>query len=1365
MYRLPETLELTYQDSLHKISRYRATSSGLMKDVLRLLLCAEKPLRSDEVLAAVAPHQQGHKKLLNPMDIVRMSRSLVVVDPNSEDFRFAHLSVREFLEQHSDFSVEASQYGAAQICLNYLLRAPRPQKQSESGDYGESQIRGSNDTTDSFLNYATLYWPRHCKKAGSLRLAGGLKALMTTLLAAGDDNVVFSSWNHDIRVELGWYYENRKLLKEHRQSASYPPCPLFVICTYGFEELAQSMMNMNLGTFLCRKNVDGLTILETSAYNGHLDFTKQLLAYTTENCKPNSLRDTSLLAKAARGCPNLGVIKYLLSELRDYKIRLTTLIAAAKNDKCGAEILGLLLDQSTVLTRGNTSVLEVILENCRTADAFHCLHSRFKSAIPAEAMLMGILSNPNADHEMVELAVADIDRMEITEDLVVALLRADSNSKDKFDVLFSHNPACPTTSRTLRAATSCDPELFLYLCSRCCAPGPDEQVLVEAMRNQRSGKAIALMLIHNGVEFSDWSLEVACASPVSGPECLKLLLQKPETLVFGSELLETVSSKCTEGIVALLLHEYAETEITKRLLIGAFHYSHFDEIESILAQPRAFSIDQTLFCTAVLLAPNPTKLTDTITQGLEQFEPSEEFMISIVRNPSCRIKHLQLLSNKFMTLPVTHEVLKVALERRSPSPVPFIEHLFDLCPQKEVTEEHLCAVATGDVEMVNSMLHRGGYLDGHAVSEAVIRASIPDVREGRSSTDVLRMVLSIRPLEDRRSLADGMAKSLLKYAISVSNEEAVRLLWDTYNGMAPVPTMDEMVTAAASNPNFSEGLAILRHTIGEMDDVKVSVLPNEAYVAAARNDAFEKEGYYFLNMLFSVSRPKSLGERLVEVAAGNDRCAPALMELLISYEPKLPITEKVLIAAARNNIQGESTLRLLLDHSGADVKITIPILIAAAENGRCGFNLLEILLPYVQGGILPQEVAHAAAGAEPTGDFFLASYWWSGLPTLRFVLKQTSISITEDVLRIAAGNQYSGLQFVRLLIAHPKNNLLLPQTVVEAAVGNDVHGELIIKHLLAQRPGEIPLNEKIISIAVDNKACGSLILQRLLGLATDRNDHQNTRILLKAIACEENGLCAALFQAAYRDQAAAVHALIDHGADVKVAKYDIGTALHVAAFKGQLSATKALVERGADVNAAGGPHGTALAAACERSDIKVIEYLVNGGADIDALDVVGRTPLHRALGSLNTIVTDCLLRLGANVLISDRLGCSAVHHAARTGFSHGLKVLVKSKVSISAKDRADWTPLHWSARNGSIEAVQLLMRTGADPQVTNAQGQTPLMVAIFFSNEHLCAMLSDTTEIQDYPKGLKSARNAVVLCDICGMVSCPSLLLFSRAVI
>lgn len=1315
-----------------------------MKGVLKLLLCVEKTLSAEEILGAVALNQQGQRIFSNPMDIVRMSRSFVVLDQSSKEFRFAHLSVKEFLEKHVDFSAEISQSAAAQMCLSYLLRVYKSSNQigsEEPGDRFPNLRPGS--LPYPFLMYANKYWPRHCQKAGSQRFDGELKVLMTEFLLEADmDKPVFKRWNHVVRSKLGFYYEDRKLFKEHRHSASFPANALFVTCTYGFDEFVDSLMNSETEVLLC-KNTAGMNALEVCAYNGHYELTKRLLSCAQSLGSPD-IWGKSLIVRAARGCPDVKVMEYLLSELQGVEITLATLIAAAKNEKSGAQTMDLLL--SLMRTGIHSSMIEVIGENCRSTDAIQFLHSRFKGAFPPKIMLAALFTNPNVDLETLGLAVKDFDGAEITEDLVVELLSGtyDDISKERFEVLFSHNTNCPTTSRSLRAAQSCNKDTFAYLCSRCSGTGWVEEVVVEAMRNQEQGKAVAVMLIENNdIDFTDWSLEKACVVPVSGPDCLDLLLRKPGSLAFGPDLLATVSRICTSETRNKLLLAFPENEISKTLLRDTLQHGHDHEVQLILHQPRAFSIGEKDLYSAV--SNCNVKLARTIMQNIEQVRPSEELMISVVKNAWSASKLLHLFSEKFQTLPVTHEVLKEAVIHCPVGAFKLIEQLFEFCPQQNVTEELLCAGANSNLEVMTFLMQRKGSVE---VSETLIKAAIPNGQKASGSVEILRMLL---PFSRTGTPTTAITVSVLELAFSISDEETVELLVSAEPSLRSLEKADQLLVAAAGNSGFGQGTSILQLVV-QADKTNV---PNEAWLAAARNEGFEKEGYHILNRLFAVSHEVNVKEDLVAAAAANNRSATALMELLISHTEKLPITEGVMIAAASNHILGESILRLLIDYVGADVNITTPILIAAAENGRCGFHVLKALLPYIQGGKLPQEVANAAAKAEPMENFFLPSYWWSGQPILRFVLKQPAISITEDLLRFAAGNKYSGLQFVRLLLAHPKNQLPLSQRIVESAVCNPIHGDLIMKHLLEKRSDEIPLNKEIVT-AVPNDACGKLVLQRLLGLATDRKDHRNTNVIFKAITREENGLRDALFQAAYRDQAAALHVLIDGGADVNAANYDIGTALHVAAFKGQFLSTKALVERRVDVNAVGGPHRTALAAACQRSKVEIVRYLANQGAEIEVSDDLGRTNLHRALQSSNIALTDCLLELGASVLTPDISGCPAICHAIRVGFHHGLEQLIELGSSVSTKDTAGWMPLHWAARKGDFQIVESLIQADANIKVTNNQGQMPLEIAVFFGNDHLCQMLCDASEILEYPRGQKSDKNGVAICNMCDMASSPT---------
>jgi ankyrin repeat protein len=52
--------------------------------------------------------------------------------------------------------------------------------------------------------------------------------------------------------------------------------------------------------------------------------------------------------------------------------------------------------------------------------------------------------------------------------------------------------------------------------------------------------------------------------------------------------------------------------------------------------------------------------------------------------------------------------------------------------------------------------------------------------------------------------------------------------------------------------------------------------------------------------------------------------------------------------------------------------------------------------------------------------------------------------------------------------------------------------------------------------------------------------------------------------------------------------------------------------------------------------------------------------------------------------------------------------LISVGVDVNARDRDHWTPLHFAARVKSHECITLLLDAGADPNVPNNEGVTPL---------------------------------------------------------
>ena len=56
-------------------------------------------------------------------------------------------------------------------------------------------------------------------------------------------------------------------------------------------------------------------------------------------------------------------------------------------------------------------------------------------------------------------------------------------------------------------------------------------------------------------------------------------------------------------------------------------------------------------------------------------------------------------------------------------------------------------------------------------------------------------------------------------------------------------------------------------------------------------------------------------------------------------------------------------------------------------------------------------------------------------------------------------------------------------------------------------------------------------------------------------------------------------------------------------------------------------------------------------------------------------------------------------------------LLNNPEICINLRNECGSTPLIWAAENNDINAVTILSKAGADPNITNSNGNTPLMLA------------------------------------------------------
>src|SRR5690606_4890757 len=199
---------------------------------------------------------------------------------------------------------------------------------------------------------------------------------------------------------------------------------------------------------------------------------------------------------------------------------------------------------------------------------------------------------------------------------------------------------------------------------------------------------------------------------------------------------------------------------------------------------------------------------------------------------------------------------------------------------------------------------------------------------------------------------------------------------------------------------------------------------------------------------------------------------------------------------------------------------------------------------------------------------------------------------------------------------------------------------------------------------------------------------------------------------------------------------DGSTPLHWAVYEGDVDEVRRLIEAGADVSAANRYGATALGLAAEVADTEVLRLLLDAGADVDSPNPEGQTALMAVARTGNVDAARLLIERGATVDARERWGgqtalmwASARRHPAmmKLLIAHGADVDARSihrdyQRHVTAEgrpkslDSGGFTPLLYAARENCIPCVDVLLESGADINLPDPEGVSPLLVAILNAN-------------------------------------------------
>jgi ankyrin repeat protein len=203
--------------------------------------------------------------------------------------------------------------------------------------------------------------------------------------------------------------------------------------------------------------------------------------------------------------------------------------------------------------------------------------------------------------------------------------------------------------------------------------------------------------------------------------------------------------------------------------------------------------------------------------------------------------------------------------------------------------------------------------------------------------------------------------------------------------------------------------------------------------------------------------------------------------------------------------------------------------------------------------------------------------------------------------------------------------------------------------------------------------------------------------------------------------------LLKAGADWKATRWNGETTLMIAAGAGSVAEMKMLLDRGADVNAADPKHQqNALMWAASEGHSAVVDLLIQRGANVDAISKSGFTALVFAALKNDASSVKRLLSAGANpnYAIPDKTPeKNKVLTIATANRSYAASMaLLDGGADPNIADSTGNTPLHMAAQTGTLDLVQKLLAKGAQLNVrTNpvkeagfrpaAGEQTPLLLA------------------------------------------------------
>jgi len=235
---LPDTLMLAYDGIYNAILAQKGSAPRIALKAFQWIQCSKEPLSSQTLLDAVTVEvdSSGAFSQNGPATVKQLltvCQNLVILDEKLNTFRFAHLSVDEYLEirlPKHDSHLELSK-----VCFSLLCTY-------SAWDAYDKYIRGREGVYEGrhLLLYSVVFWPWHFAHCGEFNRCPTLSSLWDKLISES----TYERWLHYYRNciatrDIIWWKED--FWKRQRIVRQSQYGRLFWVCVFGLHRVFSSV--------------------------------------------------------------------------------------------------------------------------------------------------------------------------------------------------------------------------------------------------------------------------------------------------------------------------------------------------------------------------------------------------------------------------------------------------------------------------------------------------------------------------------------------------------------------------------------------------------------------------------------------------------------------------------------------------------------------------------------------------------------------------------------------------------------------------------------------------------------------------------------------------------------------------------------------------------------------------------------------------------------------------------------------------------------------------------------------------------------------------------------------------------------------